>query len=285
MSYSAEVNRRTPTCFLFLIDQSGSMKDSMPGDAMHSKAQFVATAINRILQELVIRCSKDTEIRRYFQVGVIGYGATVGPVLPGNLMDRPLVWIDELYQNPLRVEEVKKKVPDGAGGLIEMVIKFPVWFDAVALKGTPMVEAFRQAYTILQDWVRQYPASFPPVVINITDGESTDGDPTPLAEQIKSLSTNDGNVLLLNLHVSSTSMRPLTFPDMLDTGFDQYAHLLFRMSSLLPSVMQDVAMKHGYRISNDSRGFVFNAGIEDVIQFLDIGTRHSEMSTETQNER
>ena len=110
MSYSAEVNRRTPTCFLFLIDQSGSMKDSMPGDAMYSKAQFVATAINRILQELVIRCSKDTEIRRYFQVGVIGYGATVGPVLPGNLMDRPLVWIDELYQNPLRVEEVKKKV-------------------------------------------------------------------------------------------------------------------------------------------------------------------------------
>lgn len=285
MSYSAEVNRRTPTCFLFLIDQSGSMKDSMPGDAMHSKAQFVATAINRILQELVIRCSKDTEIRRYFQVGVIGYGATVGPVLPGNLMDRPLVWIDELYQNPLRVEEVKKKVPDGAGGLIEMVIKFPVWFDAVALRGTPMVEAFRQAYTILQDWTCQYPVSFPPVVINITDGESTDGGPTPLAEQIKSLSTNDGNVLLLNLHVSSTSMRPLTFPDMLDTGFDQYAHLLFRMSSLLPSVMQDVAMKHGYRISNDSRGFVFNAGIEDVIQFLDIGTRHSEMSTETQNER
>ena len=80
-------------------------------------------------------------------------------------------------------------------------------------------------------------------------------------------------------------MRPLTFPDMPEAAFDQYAHLLFRMSSLLPSVMQDTAIQRGYRISKDSRGFVFNAGIEDVIQFLDIGTRTSQASTEIQNER
>lgn len=280
MSYTAEVSRRNPTCFLFLIDQSGSMNAPMPGDATNSKARFVATAINRVLQELVIRCSKDMSIYRYFQVGVIGYGATAGSVLSGNLRGQSLAWVDDLYQNPLRVEEITKKVSDGAGGLVEVAVKFPVWFDAVANGATPMVQAFQQAYTILQDWVTHYPTSFPPIVINISDGASTDGDPSFLAEQIKSLHTNDGNVLLLNLHVSSTQMKPLTFPQILDGAFDQYAHLLFRISSLLPTVMQEYAALRGYSITNESRGFVFNAGIEDVVHFLDISTRTSHMSTE-----
>ena len=282
MSYTAEVSRRNPTCFLFLIDQSGSMNASIPGDAVNSKAQFVATAINRVLQELVIRCSKDMSIYRYFQVGVIGYGVNVGSVLSGNLTGQSLAWIDDLYQNPLRVEEIKKKVSDGAGGLVEVAVKFPVWFDAVASGGTPMVQAFQQAYTILQNWVTHHPTSFPPIVINITDGASTDGDPSSLAALLKSLSTNDGNVLLLNLHVSSAHMKPLTFPETLDTVLDQYAHLLFGMSSSLPSIMQEAAAKRGYQISDRSRGFVFNAGIEDVIHFLEIGSR---VSTELPDEQ
>jgi len=32
MVYSAEISRRSPTCFIFLIDQSGSMEDPFGGD-------------------------------------------------------------------------------------------------------------------------------------------------------------------------------------------------------------------------------------------------------------
>ena len=53
MSYSAEISRGNPTCFLFLIDQSGSMEDTFGGEYSGStkadtKADAVANAINRL---------------------------------------------------------------------------------------------------------------------------------------------------------------------------------------------------------------------------------------------
>ena len=278
MSYSAEISRANPSCILFLLDQSFSMSDRFGGgQSGDSKAVELARAINRILQELVIKCSKDMEIYRYFQLGIIGYGANVGPALSGSLAGQPLVWIDEVYQAPLRVEEVVKKVPDGAGGLVETIVKFPTWFEPVASNGTPMNRALDQAHAVLQPWVSEHAASFPPIVINITDGESTDGNPEAAAERLKALATDDGAVLLLNLHLSSSHAPAAAFPAGEDGLPDKHAKLLFRMSSELPSSMRETASEYGYRIAASSRGFVFNAGIEDTVQFLNIGTRPSNL--------
>src|SRR5580704_9054180 len=112
MPYSAEISRSNPSCFLFLIDQSGSMSDPI-GGAAKKKADVVADAINRLLQTLVLRCAKSEGIRDYFYVGVIGYGARVAPALGGQLSGRPLVPISDVGKFPLRVEERIKKVDDG----------------------------------------------------------------------------------------------------------------------------------------------------------------------------
>ena len=53
MPYTAEISRVNPTCFLFLIDQSGSMAERFGGEAGKTKAEGVADAINRLLQTLV----------------------------------------------------------------------------------------------------------------------------------------------------------------------------------------------------------------------------------------
>jgi hypothetical protein len=45
------------------------------------------------------------------------------------------------------------------------------------------------------------------------------------------------------------------------------------MSSILPPKLRDAAKSDGFRISDQSRGFVFNADLVSVIRFLDIGTR------------
>src|SRR5690242_10585604 len=66
MPYSAEISRTNPTCFLFLIDQSSSMLESFAGQAGKSKADGVADAINRLLQNLAIKCAKSDGIRDYF---------------------------------------------------------------------------------------------------------------------------------------------------------------------------------------------------------------------------
>ena len=60
MTYSAEISRVNPTCFLFLIDQSGSMAESWGGESGKTKAQGVADAINRLLQTLVPDVPKAT---------------------------------------------------------------------------------------------------------------------------------------------------------------------------------------------------------------------------------
>ena len=212
MSYSAEISRANPACFLFLIDQSYSMMDQFGSGEGGAKADEVARTINRILQELVGRCSSGDEVRRYFQVGVIGYGATVGPALGGNLGGQNLVWIDEIANNPVRMDEIQKKVSDGAGGLVDTTIRMPLWFDPVANGGTPMVAALGQATPIIEEWANTHPSSHPPIVIHITDGESTDGDPSALAAGLQRTGTSDGETLLFNLHCSSSRAKPIIFP-------------------------------------------------------------------------
>jgi hypothetical protein len=278
MTYSAEISRTNPSCFLFLIDQSGSMDDPFgAGESQRKKADGVADAINRLLQNLVIKCAKSEGVRDYYHVGVLGYGANTGVAFGGALAGKELVPVSELADNPARIEERAKKVDDGAGGLVDQTVKFPVWFDAVGHGGTPMCDALTRAKTILTAWLADHPSCFPPIVINITDGESTDGDPTSAAEALKALAGDDGNVLLFNLHLSSQRSAPIEFPDNESALPDQYAQLLFRLSSLLPDYMRTVASQEGYSVTDGSRGFVFNAELVSVIRFLDIGTRPSNL--------
>lgn len=273
--YTAEISRTNPSCLLFLIDQSGSMSDPVGGEAGRSKADRLADAINRLLYELIIRCTKNQSEgpRHYYDVGVIGYGSRVGSALGGRLAGRDLVPIPEVADNPARVEDRQRKVEDGVGGLIEESVKFAVWFDAVANGGTPMGQALRQVRTLLEPWVQSHAGSFPPIVINITDGEADDGDPRPLAEAVRALSTMDGNILLFNLHLSSHAGAPMLYPES-EAGLpDKFAQQLFQMSSLLPPHIREAARSAGYAVGPQARGFVFNADIVEVIKFLDLGTR------------
>lgn len=278
MPYTAEISRTNPSHFLFLVDQSGSMDDPFGADKSNrKKADGVADAVNRLLQNLVIKCAKSEGVRDYYCVSAIGYGSTVGPAFSGPLAGRDAVQVSEIADNPARVEERTKKVEDGAGGLVDESVKFPVWLDPVAKGGTPMCEALKKANDIINSSLDQHRQAFPPIVINITDGESTDGDPTQAAEAVGGLSTDDGNVLLFNLHLSSSKASPVQFPDSESDLPDKYAQLLFRLSSPLPSYMRSVAGEEGVAVSDGARGFAFNADMISVIRFLDIGTRPSNL--------
>ncbi|ACT00151.1 vWA domain-containing protein [Paenibacillus sp. JDR-2] len=270
--YSAEISRSNPSCILFIIDQSGSMSDPFGAS---TKSESVSDAINRLLQNLVIKCAKSEGIRDYYHVGVIGYGAGVGPAFGGVLAGKEVVPISEIADNPSKLDKRLKKVPDGAGGLVDQLVKFPVWFEPVANGGTPMCEAMRTAQTVLTQWISEYTHCFPPVVIHITDGESTDGDPTLEMEQLRALSTDDGNVLLFNLHISdSPSAVELRFPETADALPDAYSRMLYEgSSSLTPFMIRVANQEYDLNLSDGARGFVLNADLTLVIQALDIGTR------------
>lgn len=277
MSYSAEISRTNPSCFLFVIDQSGSMADPFGGEAGKRKADGVADALNRLLQNLVIKCAKTEGVRDYYYIGVIGYGAQVGSAFLGNIAGRELVPISEVAANPARIEERTKKVEDGAGGLVEQMVKFPIWIEPIANQGTPMRKAMTMAETTLKSFVAAHPDAFPPIVIHITDGESTDGDPTEAMRNVTNIQTSDGNVLLFNVHLSSSSSQPIAYPNSSDALPDKYAQLLFDTASELTPFMLSIAREQGYNPEAGARGFVFNGDLALVIQSLDIGTRPSNL--------
>ena len=278
MAYTAEISRQNPSCFLFVIDQSGSMSDnfSVPPKP---KAQGVADAINKLLQNLVIKCAKSEGIRDYYYIGVIGYGKDIASAFTGELAGNDIVPISEIANKPARIEERTKKVDDGAGGLVDQTVKFPIWFDAVSNNGTPMTQAFQKANSIIEGWLQQHPNCFPPTVIHITDGESTDGDPSSEMQKLTSQSSNDGNVLLFNLHLSDNpNARQLEFPGNTELLPDQYSQMLFKSASPLTSFMIDVAKKdYKLNVTENSKGFVLNGDLALIITAMEIGTRPSNL--------
>jgi hypothetical protein len=273
MPYSAEINRTNPTCFVFLVDQSSSMLEPFAGQADKQKSEGVADAINRLLQNLILKCAKSDGIRDYFFVGVIGYGGRVASALGGALAGQTLVPISAIANNPLRIEQRTRKVDDGAGGILEQKFKFPVWFESKAAGRTPMCEALKLAKQYLEVFLGRFAACYPPLVINITDGMSTDGDPLPIAKALQQLASKDGNVLLFNAHVSATQALAVEFPSADAHLPDNFAKLLYRMSSALPSRLFEAARADKFPVSSGARGFVFNADLVSVVRFLDIGTR------------
>jgi len=273
MPYSAEISRSNPTCFLFLIDQSKSMLGPMSGQPDKRKADAVAESINRLIYTLVLRCVWGQNVLDRFYVGVLGYGKQVAPALGGALSGRELVPISEVARCPLRVEQRVNLVDDGQGGKVQQTVKFPVWFEPVADGKTPMCGTLERADTILAGFLAEHPTCFPPLVLNLTDGEANDGNPEIAAARVRQLNSEDGSVLLFNLHLSSKGEPPVEFPDDENSLPDDFARRLFRMSSPLPPPMYVQARQAGFTVSPNTRGFVFNADLASVVRFLDIGTR------------
>src|SRR5437868_8867211 len=117
MPYQAQISRDNPTCFLFVIDQSGSMDEKT--ESGRSKAQFVSDVLNKTIYTLVTNCSKADGVRDYFDVGILAYGgAGVGSGFGGSISGDIIHRISAIGDSPLRVEDRIRKMDDGAGGVI-----------------------------------------------------------------------------------------------------------------------------------------------------------------------
>jgi hypothetical protein len=273
MPYTAQISRVNPACVILLVDQSKSMADRFVTTGAQSKAEVVADAVNRLLQNLVLRSAKAGGVRDYFRVGVIGYGRVVRAGLGGRLPSDVLVPISQLSDRPLRVETRTRLIPDGAGGVVEQSVKFPVWFDPEADGKTPMCEALGHATLTVKVFSEAFAGAYPPMVLNLTDGRPTDGDPEGQAFMLRTLGTFDGRALLFNLLLSSQPIAPTHFPDTDERLPEGYGKTLFRMSSVLPDGMREAAKTEGFAVQIGARGVVINADPTALIRFLDIGTR------------
>jgi hypothetical protein len=272
MSYQAEISRASPTAIVIVMDQSASMNHRLKSG--QSKAAFLADVLNKTLYTLITSCSKADGVRDYFHVGVVAYGGEdARNGFQGKLASEPLQAVSHLAEAPLRVETRMKKIAGHNGDVTEQSVRFPIWFDPRSQGKTLMCAGLNAAIEMLTQWCKAHPSAYPPTVLHVTDGHASDGNPEPIADRLKGLGTADGGCLLFNLHVDVGEGNPLIFPNDERSLKDRFGKALFRMSSLLPPHALEAAARKGYDVRPGARGFVFNAGIEAIADFFDIGTR------------
>ena len=279
-AYTAQITRSTPTAFIFMIDHSVSMRRTTQfnGETV-SLAEAVARIVNHQINELVLRCIKNNEVRHYYDIAVIGYGDTAYYGWNGELDGRGFVSPEELVKYPYKTITIREEKKTRRGPVVKEVQKTQ-WVEA-RYDGhwTHLHDAFQLAQGLLSDWMAEYGTKncYPPTIINITDGEfngATRDDLLQQANEIKSEFTNDGNVLLWNIHVTPNTGEKIMFPtSKTELGNNTYANLLFDMSSLLPPrYANDVAQ---LKSVTDNKRFVAmatNTEMSTLIQLMDIGT-------------
>lgn len=277
--YEQSISRRDPGCFIFMIDRSDSMKQQWAGTGM-SLAAGAALAVNKILFELCIKATKEAggAIRDYFYVGVYGYGLCpsdgregVESALPHGLGPRGIVPLSELAAKPLAIRD-EPSIDPGHGSS-----KAPVWVDPHHGWRTPMCQAFSLVGDHVYQWAAAFPGSMPPCILNITDGMVTDSpyegaDLAEWARRLTSIRTTDGPALLLNIFLSPSTARIVSYPATPD-GLPTPGPALFDISSALPAPMVANARAANITVPDGARGLVFNADLLTLLSFLEIGTR------------
>jgi hypothetical protein len=145
---------------------------------------------------------------------------------------------------------------------------------------------------VLVEWWcrrRQNAASYPPTIINITDGEASDGsgdDVRILAGKIRSTGTADGKTLLINIHLARGEENgvkvdecvPVFFPSSPDElPPHRYARLLYDISSEMPEPYHDIIASMRTGAVPPFRGVAYNSHIGDLAAMMNIGSVNSVM--------
>jgi hypothetical protein len=246
------------------------MLDPIGGSSI-PKCTVLTDAINQFILSLITQCEKgDPQPRHFFDVALIGYSTDeegnplVGTALQGKLASTDRIGLDivsivELAENQLGTRHV-------AGSPV------PYWYEAGARGGTPMCAGLDYCRSLAQMWVSSHPDSVPPIVIHITDGESTDGNPEPSAYALQTVQTRKGNALLFNVHLSASPGSSIIFPNDESSLPNDYSQMLFRMSSILPDFCVQIARDIGRTILPGARGMALNCNADALTTLLNVGT-------------
>ena len=281
MNNSKQWSSATPGYIIFLVDQSGSMGEDYivnPNGNNQNKAEFTALVINRTINDLIFTNSAGDKIKDRVFISIIGYGGQGGNSVDDIRSD----YISAFADSPLRVEKFKQKQSDGMGGLVEVENEMAIYLDPICPRNglTPMAEAFDFAKQLIEGWISKKAVNPAPVIINVSDGMPyTGGDSKEdiektisVANSIMHISTNDGNPIIFNVHLGQPPFNESKFESVESKITDEQGKLLFNISSKVPETYREAARKYEFATSEDSRGFVSNAGPETLIKFINFGS-------------
>ncbi|MCE9651851.1 MAG: hypothetical protein K8Q89_02155 [Nitrosarchaeum sp.] len=283
--YDQKITRQNPALIIFLIDQSSSMSDLMftSSGSGFSMAKIAKYICDKCLYEAFRTCNAGNEVRPYIDLAIIGYGTSIRSAMPK-------IGLDELPFSVTKLSETWIKKNDSTPSDNEFESPRYEWVEEVSKGNTPMLEALTKTKKIIEKWTSSHHNSFPPIVINITDGMPTDdiallsryetgslGDITTLdvfslSKQIQKLGTNNGNVLFCNAHISSARLAQILYPLSTKNIDDPFAELMFELSSTIPNELIPLGNEIGLPIVSGSKFFIYNADVNSLLNFVSFGT-------------
>ena len=254
-----------PGLIAYVIDQSGSMSEPYPEGG--TKAKFTQLAVSSAINE-TINANFDGETPKdRANISLIGFGKSVQEIRTDKL--------SEFANNPYRIESGTKKVSDGNGGLVEVAVQNPVYFEPVADGLTPLAEALGVVKQVFIRIKEKYPESPDSVAILVTDGmprsEGVDdaveeANAIALAEEIKAMGG-----LIFGCHIGN-GRNKCEFPVTEDELPDDQAKFIYKVCSIVPESYKEAARKLELNVSENSRAMVTNADPTTFVKFINFGS-------------
>lgn len=280
--YNALITNASPSAMLYLLDMSGSMSENIVFNGeMMPKNEALCRIVNSAIYEIVCRCRQFQIYNDYFDIAVLGYGGDgIVDLLEQYVGKGGFCSIQDLVSVDIGMVSYSsfKTKSDGTKFISRRVV--PRYVDYTPGGVTPMYAGLEKAYQFVQAWIRDKKGRkcFPPIIINVSDGEVTDAIPREMimiSRKIKRLATEDGNVLLFNIHLGNTENDiPIIFPNEEEELPEiRNIKMLYEMSSELPPLFYDEikSIKNCPDVSH-ARAMTYNANVSTLIKALEIGS-------------
>ena len=296
--YDAKVTSAEPGLVIILLDQSTSMDTTLVETKEGEKfsiSKMAKYVVDEFLYEAFNKCIREDELKPYLDIAVIGYALGLRSALPKIPLEQYPFSVTKLADTYIAKNDSN---PD-----VDPVIPLPKleWLEerADSLE-TPMLAAFTKAREIVEKWLPDHQTSFPPVVINLSDGAPNDDSifvqmceeaaeqgktrlPSDLSQTglviqskaIQDMGTENGKCLVLNAHVSARGHKEILYPSTIDEAenIDPLTRLMFEMSSVIPDSLREYAnLKSVIDLEPGARFYTLNADFDSDFYFKTGGS-------------
>jgi hypothetical protein len=264
-----------PALLVLILDRS--VDDPYAG-TMPNACSRLTEAGNEYLKLLTSRDLKDLPI----DAAIISYGqgadgiVDIRDAFEGPLAGKSVVRNAELLNGAIRVEEAETQVSNGAGGLITMTKKTPVFFDVEPAASSPPQSAFAAAARIVNDWLATNPSGQPPLILHLTRGRHAAAD-VEAATAVLEAVADARRPVTQHLVITETPHKSLAYPNSDSDLEGDGLKALWQSSAVVPYWESIQAAKRPY-ITAESRAFVINGKFDilgEELQNLFAATRAS----------
>lgn len=256
-----------PSCCIYLLDRSSEMGASVSKSSGKTWADVIAEILNRHFRDRVLNTIEQNVDPTCYEVGFIAYGNGSCNGFPGKLEGKYLVNIQELAENPLRIDtrSIKKSIK---GKFIEEHMVFPIWLEAAATGDGSLYDALALAVDLVKGWRDRTLGGTLPLILNICATKSFGPVPSTLSQKLKDIGCYNGNLLLFNIALADNPYTEIAFVNNGSLLTNSSTKNLFNISSNLPD-QQSNSFRH-FKPGKGAKAFIYTSKQQTIIDALRI---------------